>query len=415
VTDGPALALALVLLAATLGVAVTRPPYLSEAMAASAGAVVLVAVGAIGLSAAGDALRDLGPTVGFLAAILLIADGCRREGLFDAMGAMMARGAQGSPPRLLAFVFAIAAAVTAVLSLDANVVLLTPVVFATAARMRTSAKPHVYACAHLANSASLLLPVSNLTNLLAFHASGLSFTRFAALMALPTIAAVGVEWVVFKRFFAIDLGRPRAAGARPARPVLPRFALTVLALTLGGFALSSVVGIEPVWFAAAGAVAMTIPALARRTATPVALARAVEPGFLIFVLGLGVIVQAASANGLDTAVRAVLPAGGSLPDLLAIAAVSAILANLVNNLPATLMLIPVAAAAGPGPVLATLIGVNIGPNLTYVGSLATLLWRRILRAEDSDVELGEFLRLGALTVPASLLVATVLLWLGLQV
>ena len=75
------------------------------------------------------------------------------------------------------------------------------------------------------------------------------------------------------------------------------------------------------------------------------------------------------------------------------------------------MLIPVAAAtaAGPGPVLAALIGVNVGPNLTYVGSLATLLWRRVLRAEDTDVELGEFLRLGALTVPASLVAATVLL------
>jgi arsenical pump membrane protein len=415
VTGGLALALALVLLAATLGVAVARPPYLSEALAAAVGAVVLVIVGAVGPSKAGDALRELGPTVAFLAAMLLIADGCRREGLFDAMGAMMARGTRGSPQRLLAFVFAIAAAVTAVLSLDANVVLLTPVVFATAARMRTSAKPHVYACAHLANSASLLLPVSNLTNLLAFHASKLSFTRFAALMALPTIAAVAVEWVVFRRFFSIDLGRPRHPGARPARPELPRFALTVLALTLVGFALSSVLGIEPVWFAAAGATAITIPALARRTATPLELARAAEPGFLIFVLGLGVIVAAASGNGLATAVRAVLPAGGSLPDLLAIAALSAILANLVNNLPATLILVPVVAAAGPGPVLATLIGVNIGPNLTYVGSLATLLWRRILRAEDTDVELGEFIRLGALTVPASLVAATVLLWLGLQV
>ena len=93
-TDGLALALALVLLAATLGVAVARPPYLSEAVAASVGAAVLVIVGAVGLSGAGDALRDLGPTVGFLAAMLLIADGCRREGLFDAMGAMMARGAR---------------------------------------------------------------------------------------------------------------------------------------------------------------------------------------------------------------------------------------------------------------------------------------------------------------------------------
>jgi arsenical pump membrane protein len=345
----------------------------------------------------------------------LIAEGCRREGLFDAMGMVMARGAEGSPQRLLAFVFVIAAAITAVLSLDATIVLLTPVVFATATRMRTSTKPQVYACAHLANSASLLLPVSNLTNLLAFHASGLSFVRFAELMVLPTIAAVGVEWVVFKRFFAVDLKRPRHAGSRPACPELPRFAVVVLTLTLAGFALSSLVGIQPVWFAAAGAVAITLPALIGKTATPVALVRAAEPGFLIFVLGLGVIVQSASVNGLDTAVQAVLPTGGSLPDLLAIAALSAIFANVVNNLPATLMLIPVAAAAsGPGPVLATLIGVNVGPNLTYVGSLATLLWRRVLRAEDSDVELGEFLRLGALTVPAGLVAATVLLWLALK-
>jgi arsenical pump membrane protein len=113
-------------------------------------------------------------------------------------------------------------------------------------------------------------------------------------------------------------------------------------------------------------------------------------------------------------VRALLPGGGSLPDLLAIAALAAVLANLVNNLPATLMLVPVAAAAGHGPVLATLIGVNVGPNLTYVGSLATLLWRGVLHAEDTDVELGEFLRLGAITVPAALVLATVLLWLALQ-
>jgi len=415
VADDLALVLALVVLAVTLGVAVARPAFVSEAVAALVGAVLLVVVGAVSFSQAVHAVRGLGSTVGFLAAMLLIAEGCRRDGLFDAMGALMARGAGGSPQRLLAFVFVIAAVITAVLSLDANVVLLTPVVFATAARMRTSAKPQVYACAHLANSASLLLPVSNLTNLLAFHASGLSFLHFGALMALPTLAAVGVEWVVFTRFFAVDLRRPRRAGARPARPELPRFALGVLALTLAGFAASSLVGVAPVWFAAAGAAAITLPALVRRTATPVRLVRAVEPGFLVFVLGLGVIVAAASANGLDSAVRAVLPTGGSLPDLLAIAAISAILANLVNNLPATLMLVPVAAAAGPGPVLATLIGVNIGPNLTYVGSLATLLWRRILRAEDSDVELGEFLRLGALTVPASLLAATVLLWVGLQV
>jgi arsenical pump membrane protein len=110
--------------------------------------------------------------------MLVIAGACRREGLFDAMGAVMARGSRGSPQRLLAFVFVIAAPITAVLSLDAAIVLLTPVVFATPARMRTSAKPQVYACAHLANSASLLLPVSNLTNLLdGFAAAGLAMNQ----------------------------------------------------------------------------------------------------------------------------------------------------------------------------------------------------------------------------------------------
>ncbi|MGI8778615.1 MAG: SLC13 family permease [Solirubrobacteraceae bacterium] len=232
--DGPALALALVVLAGTLAAAVARPPYLSEAVAAAAGAVALVAAGAVGLSHAGDALGELGPTVGFLAALLLIADGCRREGLFEAIGVVMARGSRGSPRRLLAFVFVTGAGVTAVLSLDATVVLLTPVVFATAARMRTSPKPHVYACSHLANSASLLLPVSNLTNLLAFDASELSFVRFAALMALPTIAAVGVEWLVISRFFGVDLGRPRRRTPPPAPVELPRVALAVLALTLAG-------------------------------------------------------------------------------------------------------------------------------------------------------------------------------------
>ena len=235
------LALALVALAAALAVAVARPPWLPEAVAATVGAAVLVLTGAIGVSSARRALADLGPTIGFLAALLLLAEGCRREGLFDAIGAFLARGAQGRPRRLLALVFAVATAVTAVLSLDATVVLLTPIVFATAARVRTAPKPHVYACSHLANSASLLLPVSNLTNLLAFHASRLSFTRFAALMALPTLAAVAIEWLVLSRFFASDLDRPRARRPVAAQELpLPRTALVVLGLTMAGFGLSSV-------------------------------------------------------------------------------------------------------------------------------------------------------------------------------
>ncbi|MYW47948.1 SLC13 family permease, partial [Streptomyces sp. SID161] len=130
----------------------------------------------------------------------VLAHFCDVEGLFRACGAWTARWAAGRPVRLLTAVFALASAITAVLSLDATIVLLTPVVFATAARTGVRPKPHVYACTHLSNTASLLLPVSNLTNLLAFAASGLGFTRFAALMALPWLAAIGVEYLVFRRF-----------------------------------------------------------------------------------------------------------------------------------------------------------------------------------------------------------------------
>jgi arsenical pump membrane protein len=414
VPEALALVLALLALTGTLAAAVVRSRWPVEAIAAAAAAAALVAVGAVSTSAARDAIGDLAPTVGFLAALLVLAEGCRREGLFDAMGGLMAAGARGSPRRLLALVFAVAGGVTAVLSLDATVVLLTPIVFATAARLRTSPRPHVYACSHLANSASLLLPVSNLTNLLAFHASGLSFTRFAGLMALPTAGAVAVEWAVLTRFFAVDLDRPRRARADDRRPPLPRFALAVVALTLAGFAASSALGIAPAWVAAAGAAAITAPALVRGATTPRVLALAAEPSFLVFVLGLGVVVRAASDNGLSDAARAVLPGGEALPELLAIAAVGAILANLVNNLPATLILVPVAAPSGAAAVLAVLVGVNVGPNLTYVGSLATLLWRRVLHVEDHEIELGEFIRLGALTVPAGLVAATVLLWFSAQ-
>jgi arsenical pump membrane protein len=403
---------ALVVLAACLAAAVARPRWAPDWGVAAGGAIVLVAVGILSSADARSALRQLGPTVGFLAALLVLADGCRRAGMFDALGAGMALGSRGRPARLLAMVFLAASITTAVLSLDATVVLLTPIVFATAARLRTNARAHVYACTHLANSASLLLPVSNLTNLLAFRATGLSFARFGGLMVLPWLVALGIEWVVLRRSFAGDLQRPAARSARTLeRPELPTFALAVVGLTLVGFVLSSLVGIAPVWIAATGALVMVV----RERPVPKDVVRAAEPAFLVFVLGLGVVVRAASQHGLSTAVDSILPHGTALPALLLVAVISAAVANLLNNLPATLIILPVAAASGPGAVLAMLVGVNVGPNLTYVGSLATLLWRRIVHAHDEETDMGEFTRLGLLTVPASLIACTVALWLALQV
>jgi arsenical pump membrane protein len=426
VADGVALALALVALAACLGAAVARPRWLPEAVAAGVGAGVLLASGAISPSAAGHALRTIGPTVGFLAALLALAEGCRVFGVFDAVGAGLVGGARGRPRRLLAGVFAVACAVTIVLGLDATVVLVTPVVLVCVRRLRTDVRPHAYACVHLANSASLLLPVSNLTNLLAFRASGLSFARFAALMALPTVAVVVVEWVVLARWAPGGVRRAVGSGVAGGEvgpgpsPPLPRYPLGVLAATLAGFAFSSAISVAPVWIAVAGAVAMTAPLLASGRASVRSAVRSLQPGFLVFVLLLAVIVAAAGEHGLTSLVRDLLPgaaggAGGAgLGALLLTAAIAAVLANVVNNLPATLLLVPVAAPLGVGSMLAVLIGVNVGPNLTEAGSLATLLWRRVLAGEGVVLARREFAVLGAMTVPAGLVAATVLLWVALR-
>jgi len=479
--------------------AIRRPRGWPEAVAAVPAAALVVAVGAVSSSAALAEAKRLAPVVGFLGCVLVLAKLCDDGGLFRFLGVRLARGGPdgggpdgggpdgggpdgggpdgggpdgggpdgggragegatasgGNPVRLLRGVFVVAALTTAVLSLDATVVLLTPVVLIAAKRLATRARPHAYACGHLANSASLLLPVSNLTNLLAFTVSGLSFSRFAELMALPWLAAIGVEYAVIRRFFAADLMRSPVAvtvavttepvateagtavrpgvkhgtvpydrgegtgepsGQEPTdSPDIPVFTLAVVAGTLGGFVLASAAGANPAWAALGGALVLAVRALARGEATAASIARSADVPFLLFVLALGVVVTALADNGLASALRPLAPAGSALPALLWFAALAAMLAAVVNNLPAVLLLLPLAAPAGAGAVLAVLLGVNIGPNLTYTGSLATLLWRRVLSAYGADVPFGEFTRLAALTVLPALTLAVLALWLGLRV
>jgi arsenical pump membrane protein len=392
-----------------------RPWGWVESVVAVPAAGIAILSGTISLDHAWAEVERMGPVIGFLAAVLVLARLCDDEGLFHASGTWMAALAGPHPKRLLMAVFTIASLITAVLSLDATVVLLTPVVFATTARLGVRAKPHVYACTHLSNSGSLLLPVSNLTNLLAFTTTGLTFTRFTALMAFPWVIAVGAEYAVFRRFFSSDLSASDVVRPATGRTEMPWFALAVMALTLAGFVVASAVGTSPAWAAFAGVVLLAIPSLLRHRATVRGIVRSAAPSFLLFVLALAVVVRAVVDNGLGRVLGHIVPHGDSLPVLLAIAALAAVLANLINNLPAVLVLLPFTAVSGPGAVLALLLGVNIGPNLTYTGSLATMLWRRTMKDHDTQVDLKEFTILGLLAVPVTLVLAVVALWVSLRV
>lgn len=402
------LLLALVALALVLASAMSR---WSEVAVAVPAAGLLVGIGAVSTHDAVAELERLAPVVGFLAAVLLLAGLCDDEGLFQAAGVWAARSSRGSPGRLLRRVFGVAAVTTAVLSLDATVVLLTPVVLETVRAMRVSARPHAYSTAHLANTASLPLPVSNLTNLLAFAVAGLSFTRFSTLMAAPWVAAVAVEYLIFRWVFRGDLADRTVEHPLPPAQPIPVFPLVVLALTLAGFVAASATGLSPSWAALAGAVILAVRSIAQRRSTICGMVRSLNIPFLIFVLALGVVVKAVLVNGADAAVRQLLPSGEGPAALLVIAVLAALLANLVNNLPAILLLLPL--LAGPGPVLAALIGVNIGPNLTYVGSLSNLLWRRIMHQRGEPTSVALFTRLGLIAVPVALVVAVLALWAGL--
>jgi arsenical pump membrane protein len=403
--------IAIVVLVVSLAVAIRRPFGMSEAMVAVPGAVLLIVTGIIGWDAAVERIEEIGPTVGFLAAILVFGHLCAEAGVFDYLGTVAARASRGSPHRLLGIVVALAAAVTAVLTLDATVVLLTPVVLTTVARLSMPPRPHAYACTRLANSGSLLLPVSNLTNLLAFAASGLGFGRFAALMLLPWLLACGLEWLGLRSFFRNDLPDELHPDAEPPHAA-PRYALGVLVITVAGFVITSSAEITPAWAALGGCVLLLVPRARRQEIDVRRLLDEASPGFCVFVLALAVIVDAVTKHGLGSVLRHLVPSGAGIAALLGAAFLAAVIANVVNNLPATLALIPLVAGQ-PALVLAVLIGVNIGPNATFGGSLATLLWRRLLPA-GTKPRAAEFHLFGVLTVPVIIAMSTVALWAGYQ-
>ncbi|GAA4679666.1 SLC13 family permease [Nocardioides nanhaiensis] len=409
-------AVPVVALLALLAVAYAHPRRRVEAGVSVGAAALALSVGLLGTEEAWTAVRDLLAVAGFLAAILVVSQVCERAGLFAVAAAALTRGGAG-PVRLFTGAFVLAAAVTAVLSLDATVVLLTPLVLAAARATRASPEPGTYACLRMANSASLLLPVSNLTNLLAMSSLSLTFAGFALTMAPVLAAVLVVEYAGLRLLFRRQLRPVAHAGAVPsssphspagpaqtddARPAVPAAAV---ALMLAGFAVTSPLGVEPVWVAGVTAAALVGWAARHRLLGARGALEAAHLEFVLFVLALGVVVAAIATGFLGELVGELLPGSTDLRGLLVIALLATALANLVTNLSATLLLVPLVAPLGDAAVLAALLGLNIGSGLTLTGSLANLLWRRTLLRDGERPDLAGFHRVSLTLTPVSLLVA----------
>lgn len=405
-------ALDLVPVGALLGLLVTaylHPRGRVEATVGLAAAAATLATGIVGWPEVRDTLEHLGPVVLFLVTILVVADVCARAGLFAAAASRVRDAGRGRPVPIFTGVFLLAAAVTAVLSLDATVVLLTPVVVAVAVGTGMSYRPSAHACLRMANSASLLLPVSNLTNLLAMPHLSLTFGGFALVMAPVLAVVLVVEYAGLRLLFRRDLAADPEDHGDVDHPPLPMVPVVAVGLMLVGFAAGSPFGIEPFWFSGAAAAALVAWAHRRGLLAARDVVVAAHPAFALFVLCLGIVVEALSVGFLGDWVADLIPTGSGFVSLLGIALLATLLANVLTNLSATLLLVPLLAPLGDTAVLAALLGLNIGSGLSYTGSLANLLWRRGMVRQGLPPAMREFHRVSLVVTPISLLSAVAVL------
>jgi len=415
VVDLAALAVTVPLLVLVLAVALRGHRTPAAAGVSVLGAALAVLVGAIGGGPASDEIYDVGSVLILLSTLTILARLADVEGVFTWAAKFLLPARDRSSVAMFRRLILVTAVTTAVLSVDAAVLLLTPVVVMTVSRMHLSTRPHGYACGPLANSASLLLPVSNLTNLLAFSATGLSVLSFTGFMALPWLVALVTQYALLRRLYADDLDiQPAEQASTASEPPVPRLAIAVLASTAVGFVVASAIGVALVWPVAAGAGVLAVRQLIGRRNTVGDVMEAANLSFALFVVGLAVIVRGIQENGVGDLLSAALPDGVGLVALLAAAGIGAVLANLVGNIAATLVLVPAAALAGTPAILALLIGVNIGANLSYLGSHSMLVWRRILPPYAAAPSPLEFTKIGVLTAPPTLIAATVALWISVR-
>ncbi|HWG87215.1 MAG TPA: arsenic transporter [Candidatus Acidoferrales bacterium] len=387
-----------------------RPRGIPEYVWVCSGAAVLVIARLLSPDAALNAVLKGVDVYLFLFGMMVLAELARDEGVFDWIADLAMRHAGGSPAKLFLLIYLTGTVVTALLSNDATAVVLTPAVLATVRRAQVSPKPYLFICAFIANAASFLLPISNPANIVIYGRQLPPLGVWVRIFLAPSLVAIVATYFLLRFLSRRDLQRRYQVQSIPVE-LSSRGRLAIAGLVLSAIALiaRSAYGADLGMPTALAGVATVLFVALKDRAVPMKVARDVTWSVLFLVAGLFVIVEALSQAGLlqigEAAIAWLVPKSQAVAGLSSAFGVAAV-SNLMNNL-------PVALASGAalqhlgnvGVSHAVLLGVDLGPNLSVTGSLATILWLIALRREKVDITAMEFLKVGIVLMPVPLLLS----------
>jgi arsenical pump membrane protein len=388
-----------------------RPRGIAEVYWIGGGALLLIALRLVPLRLAGKAVMEGADVYLFLIGMMLLSELAREQGVFDWLSSMAVRGADGSCGRLFALVYGIGTLVTIFMSNDATAVVLTPAILAAVRKAKVRPLPYLFACAMIANAASFVLPISNPANLVVFHQGMPPLGRWLLAFGVPSILSVAATYAAMRFVFRKELTACIEASVE-AEPLSSNGAMVLagLGLMVAVLLTASAMGKELGLPTCLAALTITAVVSIRSRSNPLKLAKEISWKTIALVAGLFIMVDAVESIGAlhwtGAALRwarTLAPAAGAFVTSFAVAVGN----NLVNNLPLGLIAGGTIEAAKVKGLLANavLIGIDLGPNLSVTGSLATILWLLALRKEKVEVSFWDFLRVGAVTMPVALLLS----------
>jgi len=384
-----------------------RPRPLNEGTAAAIGAALMLISGRVLSEELLAVLQDVAPILLFFLGLMLICVAAEKAGFFQWSAYKAVNLAKGKGQVLFFTIFALGTVITAFLSNDATALVLTPIVFTMVSQLKLNPLPYVFTCAFIANTASLLLPVSNPVNLLPFTAFHLTLGQYLRYLLLPSVVGIGVNMLVFRLLFRREISADFKANTLPcpSRDAFFKYTCVALGFIAVAYLAISVRGLPLFWAALGGGLLLIGGGLALHRLHLREIGSGISWSILLFIFSLSVVVKGLGNSGVIAALGNALAQSFPQESFRGIATVAignALGSNLINNW--SMMMVSVSslgvANSSPAPSLiyAAILGADLGPNLTIVGSLSSMLWLVLLRQRGLDIRPRQYFRVGLLLI-----------------